>query len=265
MDPRSVVLTAFAAMLLSSPAAAQLPILGPEPRAAVWAEATYPSFDGSGLTAFLLNAGARFRIGANSAIFAELPLAWTSEDGPFPDDGLLLGNPLAGIQVFQASPTATFTLHLGARLPLVGADAPAMSAAAGILADFDRAEAYVPETWSAQGGVEWTYHPEGGLLVGFGAGPSGLFPKDDDAELFVNYRAGVGVAAAQIRLMAWFSGRWLATSDGADLADATSHQLTLTGSLTRGNIRPSMFLRVPLDDDLDILKFALGAGLVIGL
>jgi hypothetical protein len=257
--------TSLAIVLLPSGAVAQSLVLPVQPRTTAWAELTYPSFDADGISALLLNAGARIRIGRGTALVVEVPVIWSSEDSPVPDDGLMLGNPYVGVQQILVGPSTTYMVHLGYRKAVVGSDAPGTSAAAGLFGDFDRAEAYVPEASMLEGGFELIAHPPGGVRLAFGAGPSGWFTEYGDDELFLNYRAGAGVEAANVQVMAWFTGRWNVTSDGGDFGSNTIHQLTVLGALTGGRVRPTAFVRVPLDKDLDLLNLAIGAGFAVGL
>jgi len=116
----------------------------------------------------------------------------------------------------------------------------------------------------ARGDMEWSLQGAEGARLALGAGASGFFPKGEDSELFLNYRLGAGIAASQFQAMAWFTGRWNVTSEDADFAESTAHQLTVAGSLTQGRARPTLYVRFPLDDNLDLLKLTLGMGVTIG-
>jgi hypothetical protein len=260
-SPLRVTLALFAAALLPGALAAQSPYLGREPVPAVWAEFLYPVWDDAeGYSAYLLNVGGRLAIGTATSVIVEVPMATSSDESGFGDDGFALGNPYLGLRHRSGATTA----GLGVRFPLMADDAPASTALGGILGDFERFEAYAPDVWTFRGDLAWQSTTEAGFRLLLGAGPTAMVPKDGDAELLVDYRLGVGYAVPQVVLAAWFTGRWIATAEDTDFSEASTHQLTVAATGARGRVRPAIYVRLPLDDDLDILKMSLGLGLTFG-
>jgi hypothetical protein len=235
--------------------------LGREPAQAAWLEFVHPRWDDAqGYAAYILNAGARLRVGQATALIVEVPMATSSDESGFGDDGFLLGNPYVGVRQRLTGVTA----ELGLRPPVVGADAPGSTQLGTFLGDFDRLEAFGAEAWTFRGDVMYEATSSGGFRTTLGAGPTVLLPKDDDAELLLDYRLGVGYALAPVVLSAWFTGRWITTADGATFNESSVHHLAFSAAGNRGRLRPAGYLRLPLDEDLDPLKMVFGLGLTYG-
>jgi hypothetical protein len=61
------------------------------------------------------------------------------------------------------------------------------------------------------------------------------------------------------------SARWSATEDGS-FGERSLHQVGLFANLGRGNIRPTLQFRIPIDDDLrESMKWSGGMGVQIQL
>ncbi len=255
------LMLAACSITATTPLSAQAPYMGRDPVPAVWLDLAYPTWDGiDGFTAFVFNAGGRLRIGKATVLVAEVPLVQASMDNTT-ENGFMIGNPYLGVR----QEVGTVTAELGLRLPVVGDSAPQAAEAAGLYGDFDRGEAYLENLWSFRGDAEWETNVSNGLRLVAGAGVSLWTEEGQESEWWVNYRAGAGYVHPRAVLMAWFSGRWNATNENQDFGRASAHQLALSVTDAQGRFRPAAFIRIPLDEELDILKLVLGVGVTYGL
>ena len=231
---------------------------------AAWAQVQHPSFkNGSGFSAWLLDAGARIRLSPGAYILADVPLVTTSVSGASSgEEGTLLGNPFLGIGFLSGGVRA----ELGMRPSIVTDNAPVASVLAGAVANIERMEAYA-QAWSFSADVSYALADASGLRFEVGGGPMLALPKGGGTKpVYVNYRAGFGLEVSRVRFMSYLSGRWYVNDSGANFGQATVHQLTLAGTYVGRRVRPTVFVRVPLDQDLsDVLSTVLGLGVTLGL
>jgi hypothetical protein len=257
---------AAALCILAGPAMAQTPwLLDRGPATAGWMQVQHPLFKSSspGITSWLVDFGGRVRLSADAYLLADLPLSITSTSGPASGgDGVLVGNPFLGVGF--TSP-AGLRAEVGVRAPLVGSNAPINSALTGALVNIERLEAYVPETWSITADLSLEKHIDPSVRVELGGGPMVAFPKGGGTKpMYMNYRAGLGYDVSPVRVMAFFSGRWYTNSSG-NFGQATVHQLSFAGTYLASRVRPTLYVRVPLDQDLsDFLSLIIGAGVSVG-
>lgn len=230
---------------------------------AAWAQVQRPSFKGSGISAWLVDAGARIRISSQAYLLADVPLVTTSVSGGLSgEDGFMVGNPFLGIEFLSGGVRA----ELGLRPSLVSDNAPFNSVLVGAIANIERLEAYAP-AWSFSADVSYALADASGLRFEVGGGPMLALPKGGGKNpIYANYRAGFGLEVSQVRFMSYLSGRWYVNDSGANFGEATVHQLTLAGTYVVQRVRPTLFVRVPLDKDLsDVLSTMVGLGVTIGL
>jgi hypothetical protein len=119
----------------------------------------------------------------------------------------------------------------------------------------------MPDLWTfrAEGARRWTL--SNGLLLDLGLASVVLVPTEGDVEVLADYRLGAGIASSGFEALVSVHGRWAATAEDASFAEASVHQLTLSGSLVRSRLRPTLFFRLPLDDELkDGLSMVIGIG-----
>jgi hypothetical protein len=212
-------------------------------------------------------------IGKSLRIEADVPLAraGVSIAGLPSQSSLRLGNPYIGLRIHRAGlPLAGY---FGARLPLASDPTSfvgGLTMDVGSLSDFDRFEAFLPKVFTVRTGVELrSVSPEGALL-GAKLGPTLLVATEggagDDAELFADYGVQAGYEGAAFRATMGFTGRLLATEEGGSFADRTEHFITGMVELRRGQVRPSVLIRMPLDKEVrEITSVTIGFGLAIVL
>lgn len=251
----------------AAPSRAQSPLLDPGAGSAVWLQLQRPSLEADATT-YLLDAGARLRLGARSQLVVQVPFVYVAEDLPSPASRSLLGNPYIGLR--QSAGNTAF--ELGGRVPVVSSSGNSeVPMVIGVLADFDQLEAYLPEVVTLYGRISGEMAPAAaqGVFARFRAGPTVFIPTGeggDNVEVWADYHAVVGFRAPMVELAAGLTGRAVLTNaEGASIGERTVHQLTIGGTLRAARIRPTLFLRVPLDETLEDLKSVIGVGVVIAL
>ena len=211
----STLATALSVFLLAYPAtlSAQSVWMGQRPPKSFSIEWLKPSFDGSDvgfLTSALFLSG-RVPLAANVRLIAELPVAHFSSNFDDASD-TAIGNPYFGIELGESTGWASG--EFGVRVPLAPSDNGAIFV--GILADFDRFEAFVPDFWSFSGQAALASRSTSGFSVRLRGGPSLLINTDkaafeDGGELYLAYSGQGWYAAGPVQIGAGVTGRMLVT------------------------------------------------------
>jgi hypothetical protein len=266
---RVTSLTFLASALLQAPVAAQ--DLWPEPRreATVDFEWVRPRIDGTDLGTFagLYRLSVAVPVDAKARAVVVVPYTVADIESPFAEDeNAALGNIYVGAEI--GPPGGTLTGQLGAYLPTTPDDAydPAIL---GFLGDFDRLEAYLPNSLSMRAGIQYRRTDPGGILYGFRFGGSGIAPTGGgggSAELIIDYGLIFGVQTEWLRLAATVDGRFGATAGaGIPLGDLTVHQAGFEAVLLGWRVEPRLIVRVPMDEQLDGVGPMVGVGLTARL
>jgi hypothetical protein len=267
MTPSPCLRLIAGALLLLAPTAAAAQDLWPEPRRepTVDLEWVRPRLDNTDLAALAgfwrLTVG--IPVDSAARFIVVLPFTVAALDGGSGGDESAIGNVYAGAEVGR--PGSPVTGQLGAYLPTAAEDAgdPAIL---GLLGDFDRAEAYLPNLAALRVGMQYRQVDPGGILYGFRFGGSGLFPSGGggSAELLLNYGLIFGVEAARVRLAATLDGRFSATAGaGVSLGDRSVHQAGFEAVVLGWRMEPRLIVRVPMDESLDGVGPMVGIGLMM--
>ena len=260
---RITFLALLESAFLQPPAAAQ--DLWPEPRreATVDVEWVRPRIEGTDLGTFtgLYRLTVAVPVDERARVVVVVPYTVAEIESSFAEDeDAALGNVYIGAEI--GPPGGTLTGQLGAYLPTAAEDA-GDPAVLGFLGDFDRLEAYLPNSLSMRGGIQYRRTDPGGALYGFRFGGSGIAPtggRGGSAELIIDYGLIFGVETARLRLAATVDGRFGATAGaGIPLGDLTVHQAGFEAVLLGWRVEPRLIVRVPMDEQLD------GVGPMVGL
>lgn len=230
-------------------------------------DALRPSFDGGGTSAFTTidQISVHWPVGA-MVLTAELPFVNAKADGA-PSGALLIGNPLVG---FATVPSSALIADVGIRIPVVSASTPERGFAqfVGVLGDFMDLEAYGEDLVSVRATAGYRYRSPNHIGVRFALRPTFVAPvgsNSADSELFLDYGVQGGYETDRASFGVTFTGRALITEPGS-IGERTVHDLALGGSMTFGQFRPGLLVRVPLERDLgDVLKYSVGLKLEVAL
>jgi hypothetical protein len=247
----AVVVALIAACPLLVPAArAQSAWLDRSTAKSLHVEFAKPQIDGldEGFFSFAGFFTARLSAGDGLAFVGELPMARLSSDEGLlgEESSTMVGNVYLGLESRPDEGSGGW-FELGVRPPTAGEEFAFLLGAA---ADVDRWEAFFPEVTTLRAAGHWRRAPRaGGVGVDLHVAPAVWIPEDGDTEMFAGYGARVLFAAPAARGGAGLSGRWLATEDEGDFGERSTHQLDAAFDFLRGNVRPGVVLRVPLDED----------------
>ena len=249
----------FALGLLAAavaPASAQSTWLDREHRPSVLAEILFPSFKDtdSQFPTWTWFASTRLPVGATTMFVAELPYTRGEfGSGTAGESGSSVGNPYLGIE-YAPHPTG-FLLEGGARIPLAS-DEKLIPFIVGYFTDVEREEAFVPDQVTARLGLHYHRAPDATSRVAYDLRfvPSLWIKTSDDflneTELFLGYGAWLRYEGEMARVGGGLTGRWNATSNGADFGEASFHQFDVGADFLRGPVRPGIQFKLPLDDGL---------------
>lgn len=177
--------------------------------------------------------------------------------------GSTLGNPYLGVEV-QREGSPMF-VEIGARAPLTS-DSQFQAVTTGLAADFDRMEAFMPNTIPFTGMLNYRQKSASGLAFRLRGGPSFLVgTSGGGSQWLLGYSAQVGYETRPFNLNAGLSGRANLSGEG-DYGERSIHQLGLSANLGLGQFRPGVHFRMPLDQDTrEGLNYVVGINLGIQL
>ena len=232
----------------------------------------FPKGDGTQLLSGAVFLSGSTRIGKTLRIEAELPMARAGFDAGSgtSESAVRLGNPYLGLTLQREGKPVAF--QFGVRLPtasdpdtFIGETANQM----GILADFDRFEAFTPKVFTARAAVEVRHIMPDGIVFRAKLGPSlGVDTHSgnsgDAQELYADYGIRAGYEGPTVTATVGVTGRALITESDLNFGERTVHQLTGALELRRGRVRPSGLIRLPLDQDLrDMTGVIIGLGVTL--
>ncbi|HJS46443.1 MAG TPA: hypothetical protein VJ773_00515 [Gemmatimonadales bacterium] len=251
------------ALVFLAPGVATAQDLWPDPRRDLTLDLEWvrPRIDGAdfGAVAGLWRLSAGIPLDPKARLVVVVPYTVTGLDVSFGEDQSALGNVYVGGEI--GAPGATLAGHLGVYLPTAPGDAvdPAL---VGLLTDFDRFEAYLPDVIAVRGGLHYRQADPGGVRYGFRVGASGIAPTGGGggSELLVDYGFLFGIEQDRVRILGTLDGRLFATAGGGlGFAERTVHQAGVELTLLGGRVEPRLILRVPMDELLE------DAGPMVGL
>lgn len=266
-----VALSAVILISLSVPVSAQSIWLNQgQENKVIAVEFLKPNFDGEDNTTFATSAiflSARLPLSKRLVFVGELPFAHVGFED-FDDSQSAVGNPYVGLEIHN--PDTPFFAELGLRAPLASNDVDKVGAlGVGLITDFDRAEAYIPDVFTVLGRVNYHRTSASNIVFRLRGGPTLWLDTGDaidETEFFLDYSAQVGYEGALISLIGGVTGRLIISEEDLDLGERTVHQLGAAASLNLGTVRPGVHVRFPLDDNLSqAIDFVYGIHLGVHL
>jgi hypothetical protein len=227
-----------------------------------------PSFEESeGLTlATSVNyLSGRFGISEGSVIEAEIPISHWGYSSDFGSDSQTsVGNPYLGL-LFSGK--SVFLGRIGLRLPLASEDSYAATSM-GVITDYDRLEAFLPNVVTVAGSFGTQHGSPGKFGFNWGLGPVVLISTEDvdeQVEVLTQYRLGATYGTDVFSIGGGFTGKGLITEPDLSFDERTVHQFTLVATAHFAGVHPGMYMRFPIDDDLEALNFTLGLNVMIAI
>ena len=270
----TIVATMAGELFNTTPLSGQSNWLTKSKKTSVTLELIKPNFDGDDdltVATSVLFLSARGPVSENNRIVVELPIAHV---GFVKLNDLveqtLLGNPYFGFEIgLYDSPTF---FELGFRLPLAPDDKEDATSI-GVLSDFERLEAFVPDLLMFTGGVNYQHRNASNIVFRLRSGPSlWVFSSNEDEdnpedEIWLDYSVQVGYESDSFSVLGGLTGSYWVTQGDDDEIDKTVHQLGIAASLVQGKLRPGVHFRLPLNsgDDAILAELDFVFGLSLGV
>jgi hypothetical protein len=197
------------------------------------------------------------------SLTTEIPYTMLGVQGG--DTDVAFGNAYLGAQLQGDAPVI---VEFGFRLPT--ASKFNVASLGGMVTDYvDRAEAFIPNILPVTAAVSFYDRRDNGLIARLRGGINFWLPQEpnEDAELFLVYGGQAGMSTRRMNFLAGITGRWwLSNETGANVAEASEHQVAFSADVPMGVAQPGVSLRVPFDDDLnEILDFTFGIHFAMNL
>jgi hypothetical protein len=188
-------------------------------------------------------------INARWSIDASVPWSrWSSDEEDVSDD--YIGNIYAGMQYLRAEGDRTMVASFGAYLPT--AEANLGHVLLGAITDNIGLFKYIPDAWTFYGNFAWFDLREGGVRLGFEAGPDLVVPtgdNDSDTEFFLHYGLIAGFRAEKFAATLELIGLMVVSEDYDDFGDRFVHALDLGVSYISPHLSPGVFYMIYLGND----------------
>ncbi len=264
----ATVLAVVAVCAAGSDTYAQSTWLLPRNVNAVTLEILKPSFDLPGVrfvsSAWVLEGRYAFDSGQRTYLTIDLPVAHLGVDGG--ESETAVGNPYVGVTNFARE--APIVYELGLRIPVASESGGGLT---GLLADFDRFEAYATDTFSLRGTMSYFPSRSGDWVLLTRLGSSLLFNTGSvpegaaKADLYANYAFFTWYLTSRFQAGLGFAGRFLITDPGS-IAERTAHQLGASFQADLSAVIPGVHVRLPLDDNLtEFVDVVVGLSVVVPL
>jgi hypothetical protein len=256
----SFVLALLLLLALRSSAGAQAIWLTPDQKSEIYLEILKPDFEGETNIGFLTTSwylGARYQASSKVILVGEVPVAYYKRESI---SEITLGNLYIGVE--EVLSKHGFFGEAGLRFPMLSAEADDPARITGFFSDLDRWEAYLEETVSILGMVNWRGAHDSGVGLRFRLGPSLWIPTkqgDRTTEWHLLYAGQLFWKGKHLSAMGGVSGRaWITESEGT-FDERTWHQLVFMLNVLTPRVRPGIRFQIPLDEDLqDLLDLVWG-------
>lgn len=190
----------------------------------------------------------KYPLGKIVRITAEVPLMLEQNNTPLKSSTKSgIGNFLIGCELGDLNSPICF--EVGIR-PALRKESEIFSLV-GYFGDYGRGEIYLTETRSYLAVINVKSVRNDGFVYRIRFGPTVLLPEHGDAITMVDYGMKIGYEESGIGLFTAITGRWNTKENEGKTA---YHYAGIDGGYRIGNIRPSLFYRIPLDQENEKLS-----------
>lgn len=184
-------------------------------------------------------------------------------------DSSNFGNIYVGLQTREPEERSRSTrFGFGAFLPTATRDDES-TLLFGALTNYHDVAKYLPEYLTLVMTPNYRQRVGTSGVLGLEVGPQVLIPtggEGDELEIFLQYGIAAGLQASSLSLLAEFMGLFMMTIDDLDLGERFVNSVQARASTRIGLFRPSVFYRLPLDDNQqEFLDASLGVQLEVTL
>ena len=243
------------ALMLPSSVTAQALWLSTDARPSLGIDWYKPIIDGAPFSGSSSSAIISGNLKASDRVFIEFDVPFSYADFDVNGTDIRIGNPYLGAAFGSVS--SLFRFQIGFRLGFGEQqdDTEENALVTGFFADWERFEAFEPNTTSLRSALSVGKIFESGFSVGGRVGATAMARSGDNQESDVwgDYGARVGYDKSGVGIYANLSGRYLISEErefGIPFSERTAHQIGGSAHFTSGSWRPSVELRVPLDEDI---------------
>lgn len=207
----------------------------------------------------------RFALSPTLTLEVELPLARGGGEVGFAardESGIVFGNPYVGVEL----PFSGGVLQVGARpgiSPTPDDEGELIAQLFAILSEFDRYEAFSPETSTLRVLARFGEIPPAGEFAQVRIGATLVKPSEGDFDMLADYGGRIGHHSGTLLVHAGLLGRAILTSDGGSFAERTIHMLAGGVAGTSGRVRPQAEARYYLDEGFDDARLVVSLGLTV--
>lgn len=199
---------------------------------------------------------ARIPVSGRLRLKPEIPIGYASiEEAGAKDNTAVLGNPYIGLEALGNDGSST--AEIGLRLPTIYDSTPMTQIAQWT--DFDRFEAFLPETAAITGSFVGRQKSDG-IQMEVAGGVTVLVPFDNnDTDIYGQYAGQLVFSSKGLAFITGISGRILFTESGLTFGQRSTHQAGFSLIGYFGRFRPGVMARIALDKPLrDHLNAVLG-------
>ncbi len=200
----------------------------------------------------------------------ELPMGYADrtdgyDDGYDNEMGLVLGNPYVGIDIGKRE--SDLSGQFGVRLPLAPSD-KGDSRFIGTFSDhISRQGTFWDELLTVTGTGTYRHRTEEGFVAVTTAGAEVWFSTESggSTEVFGLYGGQAGYENETWSATAGVMGRAFLSADRGNLGERTHHELGAQIGYQVASVRPTVFFRLPLDEDIrEGLDYVVGLKIRVG-
>lgn len=240
---------------------AQTELLRSSDRTSLTVEVLFPNFDntlGAQATGMTVLLSGGIAVTDLVSIKLEVPyVETTTEFGGSSSSKSSLANTYLGVGLGKSSELVSG--EFGVRLNTL-AEKNSFAGFSGIFGDFPRIERYLTEATTVHAGVNVRPRfDQFSVLLRFS--PMLWIPEGGgDNELFSSYGVGAAYESDIINAGAGVNGLWMMTEQGGFFGNKDAlHHVQLEVNKEFGMLRPGIMFRVPLDKELDMINYTIGA------
>ncbi len=182
----------------------------------------------------------------------EVPYSHFGATGAFSGSESSIGNPFVGVDYRNKDSDVSY--EFGLRLPLAS-DKKLGAFLNGFSTDFDRVDAFMPKTVPATLMINHYRKYPSRFVTLLRGGVNFLYYTDSNVsrstDLYLLYSIHGGYETDKFGFGLGFGGRVVVTGSGGSFDDRSIHQLDLVVHGVFDNIKPGLYLRVPMDELLE--------------
>ena len=229
-------------------------------------EFLHPIFNsnGSSYSGYAITLSSRIKLVRQTFLVVELPFVKASYTSISTNqDESSLGNPYIGIQF--SGEGSKFFGEIGFRPPFMP-EKKYLAESIGLITDFDRFEAYVPNYLQVSGAVNFQtqFSPVFGVRIRLGPSVNFRVKGNSDGDLYAAYAVLLEFQKEQFSAGGGYAARSLLTRSG--VTDRTVDAVEFSAKIRFDRIQPGVQVRLPLDEYLSItldMVYGISVGVVL--